>query len=74
MSAGARHCWLVAILLTSSLHTLETRRGEQEDRGANCEFPHTWQGDWFLSGQRDNIKIELDQFGRGSWCFKKHKR
>ena len=73
MTARARHCWLAALLLAVSLETLETRRGEEE-RGGHCEFPQSWQGDWFLSGKRDNIKIELQQFGLGSWCFKKHKR
>ena len=73
MSARARHCWLAVFLLAASLETLETRRREEE-RGGHCEFPPSWQGDWFLSGKRDNIKIELQQFGLGSWCFKKHKR
>lgn len=73
MTARVRHCWLAAFLLAASLETLETRRREEE-RGGNCEFPSSWQGDWFLSGKRDNIKIELQQFGLGSWCFKQHKR
>ena len=72
-TAPARHCWLVLLLLAASLETLETRRREEE-RGGNCEFPHSWQGDWFLSGKRDNVQIQLQQFGLGSWCFKQHKR
>ena len=76
--ATARQCWLVLLILAASLDTLESRRREEreerEERGGNCEFPLSWHGDWFLSGRRDNVKIQLQQFGLGSWCFKQHKR
>ena len=76
--ATARQCWLVLLILAASLDTLESRRREgreeREERGGNCEFPLSWHGDWFLSGRRDNVKIQLQQFGLGSWCFKQHKR
>ena len=79
--ATARQCWLVLLILAASLDTLESRRREEREgreergeRGGNCEFPLSWHGDWFLSGRRDNVKIQLQQFGLGSWCFKQHKR
>ena len=50
----------------------DRRRADQEPE--ECVFPEAWSGSWFIGGSRRNVKIDHQQFGQGSWCYKMHEK